>query len=286
MNKGILIFAHNNENIDYTLLAFIAAKLANKHLKQPVSLITDPLTFSSVTEEQKMFYDKIIIISDDDSNNVRKLHDGTTSQRVKFLNGSRSSVWEATPYDRTLLIDSDYLIFSDRLSNYWDVESDLMIGSHYNDIIGEDRIGYHDKFVSDTGVKMYWATTVMFTKNEKTKKFFDLVNHIKENYQEFADVYQFDSTQYRNDISFSIAKHIFDGFETSQGINLPGVLSATDKDILHEVANNRLKFLVSPMLDNRYVLASIDDTDIHVMNKQSILRNAEQLLEMSWTLVI
>ena len=44
MTNGILIFAHNNREVDYGLLAVISGGLAKKHLHVPVSLVTDHST--------------------------------------------------------------------------------------------------------------------------------------------------------------------------------------------------------------------------------------------------
>lgn len=285
MNKGVLLFAHNNREVDYALMAIISGGLAKKHLEVPVSLATDQSTVewmkeSNIYDKAVDVFDQIILIERPQSNNMRKLHDGTYNVTVPFNNGNRCSVWDVTPYERTLMIDCDYFIFSDTLSNYWDVESDLMISESYNDILG-NRIGYHDRYISDTGVKLYWATMVMFTKNETTKKFFDLVEYVRENYKVLADLYRFDDRQYRNDISFSVAKHIFDGFETSNGIELPPVLSVPDKDVLESVNNNgKLTFLLAPKLNDKFVAASTVGLDIHIMNKKSVVRNAESLLEL------
>ena len=41
MSKGILIYALNNEQVDYTEIALYAAKQAKKHLNVPIALVTD-----------------------------------------------------------------------------------------------------------------------------------------------------------------------------------------------------------------------------------------------------
>ena len=41
MSEGILIFAHNNSEVDYVEMAFISAKYASRNLNRPVSLVTD-----------------------------------------------------------------------------------------------------------------------------------------------------------------------------------------------------------------------------------------------------
>jgi hypothetical protein len=120
----------------------------------------------------------------------------------------------------------------------------------------------------------------MFSKSETSKVFFNTVNFIKDNYQQFADIFRFDSRQFRNDIEFSIAKHILDGFEENTSGNLPPVLTMLDTDVLYTVKNNKLQLLISPKLDSNYCAASLHGVDLHVMNKQSLIRNKEQLLGM------
>lgn len=285
MTRGILIYAHNNRTVDYALMAVIAGGLAKKNLQVPVSLITDPSTIAWMKESNNFnraenVFDKIITVERPKTDNQRQLHDGQNGQMVPFINTNRSTAWDLTPYDRTLLIDSDFFILSNSLNEYWDVDADVMLGNAINDIYNDTRVGYLDRHISDTGVKMYWATTVMFTKNSNSKLFFNTVNYVKENYSQFADVFRFDSRQFRNDIAFSVAKHILDGYQQVDIESLPSVLSALDKDILYSVDGNKLTFLIDHKLTNLYCAAAISGVDIHIMNKQSIIRNNQALLEL------
>lgn len=285
MTQGILLYAHNNRTVDYALMAVIAGGLAKKNLQVPVSLITDVSTIawmkeSNIFNQAESMFDHIIVVDRPTTDNQRRLHDGQTGQMIPFINTNRSTAYDLTPYDRTLLIDSDFFILSNSLGEYWDVDADVMLGSAINDIYDESRVGYLDRHVSDTGVKMYWATTVMFSKNANAKLFFDTVNYVKENYSQFADVFRFDPRQFRNDIAFSVAKHILDGYQQDDALSLPPVLSALDKDILHDVNGNTLTFLVDYKLTNSYCAAAISNVDIHIMNKQSVIRNKQALLEL------
>lgn len=285
MTRGILIFAHNNRDIDYALLSLISGALAKKNLSLPVSLITDQSTIdwmkhSTIYDRAKSIFDKIILTDKPVTDNSRKLHDGEIGKIVPFVNLNRNDVYSLTPYDQTLLIDSDFLIFSDNLNNYWDSSDKVLLGRAINDVVGTERLGYHDRFISDTGSHLYWATTVMFTKNEYSKNFFTLLAHVKENYQYFADLYRFHVKNYRNDIAFSITQHIIDGNETYASLHLPSVFSFLDRDVLHSVENDKLIFLVKSLSDEKYCAVSVKDTDIHVMNKSSIIRNADALLEL------
>lgn len=284
MNNGILIFAHNSTDVDYAKMATVSASLAKKALKVPVSLATDSHTAnwmedSGLMVSAKEIFDKIIIVDKPVTDNKRSLHDGIDVKSVPFVNSNRCIAYDITPYNRTLLIDSDFLIFSDRLNQYWDATDDVLISRTVVDVSYKDRFGYHDRYISDTGIPLVWATTVMFTKNEVAKTFFDLVNTIRNNYERYSQLYRFDSRQYRNDIAFSIADHIMSGFETRNYVSLPPLVTSLDRDVLFDVSpSGALKFLISPDLNLDFCAASISGLDVHVMNKQSIIRNADKLL--------
>jgi hypothetical protein len=122
----------------------------------------------------------------------------------------------------------------------------------------------------------------MFKKTKVSKMFFDLVSFIKENYEYYADLYRFDSRQYRNDISFSIARHILNGhIENDSGL-LPEITTVFDSDILDDVSENGLlKFLIGDRHNpQEYTIASTNNSDVHILNKQSIVRNIDKLLEL------
>ena len=228
----------------------------------------------------KKIFDKIISIDLPYTTNNRKLHDGLHSQVIPFINSNRCTAWQLTPYDTTLLIDSDFLIFSDRLNQYWDVDSSIMIAESMNDLRG-GRAKILDNKVSETGIHLFWATTVMFKKNNESKFFFQLVEYIRDNYAYFADLFRFDSRQYRNDIAFSVAKHIINGFETTKSYNLPPLTTVFDQDVLIDV-DSKGKLIITTDFENSgdYVAATVQNTDIHIMNKQSILRHTDSLMRL------
>jgi len=285
MNKGILIFAHNSREVDYILTAVVSGALAKRYLKVSISLVTDTSTLdwaktSNIYSKVEEIFDNIIIVDKPISDNTRILNDGSMwSKIIPFVNANRADAYSLTPYDRTLLIDSDFLIFSDNLSNYWDVDASLLISPAMNDIQG-DRIGVLDKWVSDEGIPLLWATTVMFTKNNESKLFFELVNYIRQNYDTFSLIYRFNPKIFRNDIAFSIAKHMLDGFETKSA-GLPPILTSLDTDIVYSITSDTVKILVeTPINQGSKIISNIVGRDLHIMNKQAIVRSAPTLLEI------
>lgn len=285
MKIGGIIFAYNSRDVDYAVTAIIAGGLAKKYLNIPFSLITDESTIewmktSNIWTKANTVFENFIITERPANYNSRLLKDGTNSSVVPFINSGRSTAFDLSPYDKTLLIDSDYLVFSDKLSKYLELDHSLMIGSAMNDIQG-GRIGFLDKTVSDVGVHLLWATTVIFTKSKESKLFFNLVKYIEKNYQLFSELYRYDPRQYRNDISFSVAKHIIDGFETVLEDTLPPILTVHDKDMLIDVNQDKLTFLINDIdAPDKFVACVVTGQDTHIMNKQSIIRHKNNFMEL------
>jgi hypothetical protein len=286
MTQGVLIYAHNSRDVDYARLAILAGGLAKKNLNRPVSLVTDQTTVDWMKESKSYLlaetvFDKIILTEKPNTTNRRNLHDGINKSSVSFLNTNRSSAYDITPYDQTLLIDSDYLIFSDRLNNYWTTDTMPQISSAFKDASDIDRRGYDDRYTSDVGVKLYWATTLMFNKSNEAKQLFDLVAYVKDNYEYYGDLFRFHPGMFRNDIAFSIARHLLYGFQGELDSELPPVLSCIDKDILHSVDDKgKLTMLMSVNHTGDYVAAAFTGLDLHIMNKQSIIRNYDSLVKL------
>lgn len=131
--------------------------------------------------------------------------------------------------------------------------------------------------MSDIGPKLRWATTVMFSKDEESKIFFDLIETIRQNYQYFSDLYSFPPDQYRNDISFTIAQHMLSGFDNSIDYFLPPVLTVQDIDSVQSLEEDSIRVYINdPLSGDDNFLCNLKNVDVHVMNKNSIVENFEK----------
>lgn len=268
MSRGILIYAHNNEIIDYVLMATISAKLAKKNLGYSVSLVTDAESVLSLTDQS--VFEKVIILEKPHSNTKRKLNNSV----VSFLNYNRSTAWDITPYNQTLLIDADYFVFTNKLNEFWSVDQSFLISNSTNFFI-ENKSAYLDRFISFQGIPMKWATTILFTKNKESKLYFDLVEYIKKEYYYFSLLYKFNPRMYRNDISFSIADHIINGHLNTDRYSLPTINALLPENKIIKLDNHSCRFLINDSCDS-YVV-DIKDSDIHFMNKEDLLNNVNFL---------
>jgi hypothetical protein len=276
MNKGVLVFARNNSQVDYVKQAYFLAKRVQKYLELPVSLVTDNFDYVKTHyEDYESVFDKVITTEYTTEFTLKRYNDGSLSgKQLEFKNDTRPLAYELTPYDETLLLDSDMVIADSVFNECFNQTNDLLIYKSAYDLANFRDYSEFD-YISDTSVPFYWATCVFFRKTPKTKIFFDLIQHIKENWQHYNSVFQLNRTVYRNDHAFSIAIHIMNGYqEGSFAGKMPGKLFyTTDKDILCDVKDESFLFLVEKDQHiGEYTPIRFKDNTVHVMNKFSLNR--------------
>src|SRR5210317_2000311 len=105
MTVGALLFAFDSE-IKYTKLAVECAKRIKQYLGLPSTLITDRKLDTDIFDQQ-------IIVAKPENTNKRFWHD--TERTTTWYNFGRHNAIDVTPYDRTLLLDIDYIVNSNTL---------------------------------------------------------------------------------------------------------------------------------------------------------------------------
>ena len=274
MTNGAVIFAQNSANIDYVKMAVFSAKKLKEHLDIPVSIITDSVEWLKKGYPDHVF-DQIIPIGYSENNQYKKINDGALSSKtIEWKNFTRDRVYDLTPYDKTLVIDSDYIINSSVLTPAFDNHYDFQIYRKSMDL-AQWRPTAEFTRVSQWSIPFYWATAFIFTKNDIMDSFFNLIAYIKSNWTYFRTLYCITAGAYRNDYAFSIAIHIMNGKTNGEfATELPGTMSyTTDQDLLISINSDKLKFLIEK--ENylgEYTLAKTQGIDVHVMNKLSLCR--------------
>ena len=292
MSKGFIMFAHNNNEIDYLKLAVVNALLIKQNCNiKDVTVVTNQASYDYTTSQlgEEFVNNAIsnIIITEKDKHfksiNTRLYKDTShTSKPLPFYNVDRCDAYNLSPYDETLLIDADYLILSDTLNSCWGHENEFMMNWSYQDIMSE-RDDPTLKRLSGTGITMYWATVVYFKKSAFAEQFFKTVAHVRDNREFYQDVYKWPGNLYRNDYSFSVAAHMMSGF-VDKGIPqlpVPHLYKTFDTDDIHSApAQNEIIFyLEKPKSLGDFMLCRWRGLDIHVMNKWAINRVSNKLIE-------
>lgn len=279
MKHGALIFAQNNAAIDYTKLAIFAAKQVIKHLQLPVTLVTDNAEWlNKAYPESADLFDKIIVIDAEYDKKIqeKKFYDGSLSfQKFEWKNHSRVQAYELTPYDKTLVIDSDYIINSSILKEAFNNDYEFQIYRESFDLAGWRDTAPFIR-INQNSILFYWATAFVFEKTPVTEAFFNLVTHIRHNWEYYRILYGIDAAAYRNDFAFSIAIYIMNGNKDDNqfAMPLPGTMAyITDRDLLVKMVDTKMQFLVEKeSYRGEYTLVKTKDIDVHVMNKQSLTR--------------
>lgn len=295
--RGVLLFAENNEKINYLKLAILSATCVKNNMGSDtkVSVITNDYSLGWLNEKEratlKRLFDKVIVIDNsmafdlDKAENVRLYRDTQYySIKSQFLNKSRSSAYELSPYDETLLVDVDYFVLNNSLNTLWGGIEDFAINKSANSLLHAPLDGPEFR-LNPFGIRMYWATVIYFKKCEKSKLIFDLVEHIKETWDYYRHVYDFPAGLYRNDFAFSIALHMLNGFidddDFVKSLPDPAILTATDRDQMINFEDKKtISFLANdPRETYKYYVSKVRGVNVHCLNKLSILNKFDSILE-------
>jgi hypothetical protein len=186
MTTGALIFARNNEHTDYVSMAHWSAKNIERHLGIPAHIVTDDTR------------------TDSGSRNFADV--GT----VTWHNTNRMDAYKLTPWDRTLVLDADYVVASNQLRGVLDCNEDFLAHRRAYDVTGcNDFQGLN--WFGDVGMPMWWATVMVFNKSKTAELIFDSMAMIRNNWAHYRNIYKISNATYRNDHALSIALLIVNG---------------------------------------------------------------------------
>ncbi len=182
-SKGVVIFATNTAETDYVGIAEQNARLVEHFLGLPTTIVS-----AKDTGSNKRFSTDI----------------GTF---VEWKNFGRHEAYEASPYDETIILDADYLVFDNSLLQLFKCDFDYLLFDKNRYV----NIPQHPSVMGPYSLPYVWATAVLFRKTEKARLFFELVAKIKRNYDYYRLLYNVQEGNYRNDYTFAIANYIMEG---------------------------------------------------------------------------
>jgi hypothetical protein len=180
MTTGALIFARNNEHTDYVAMAKWSAKNIRRHLGIETHIITDD--------------------SRQDSG-ARHFSDTGT---VTWHNTNRMDAYRLSPWDRTLVLDADYVVVSDQLRSVLDCDADFLAHRWAYDVTGCNNFEGLNYF-GNVHMPMWWATVMIFNKSPRAKLVFDTMTMIRDHWTHYRRIYKNNTPTYRNDHALSIA---------------------------------------------------------------------------------
>lgn len=233
-SKGVLLFANNTSTIDYVKIATRSQQLIEHYLKLPVTIVSNN---TNLIKNQRYSID--------------------SNKFEPWNNLGRGQAYELSPYDQTVLLDCDYLIFNDQLLKVLDSTQDYLIARHNNYIDGAATTP-----MGTYSLPHLWATVVIFNRTEKAKLLFELVNKIERNYKYYYFLYNINSGKFRNDYAFTIADNILNGYTQDKKNYLPWPLLTVNNTIDRLELKQNSFYLTSN--NKGYVLPK---QDLHILSK-------------------
>lgn len=215
MTTGVLIFAFNNEQIDYLAMANWSAKNIRRHLDLPVAVVTDMIVPAHYQFEQ------VIPAPTPVSSYSRKFDD--LEKSVTWFNGNRVDAYALSPWAKTLVLDADYVVATDQLRNILNIDQDFMAHMSAYDVSHHPGFEEHNWF-GQYRMPMWWATVMMFRRSTHAELIFNCMQMIRDNWQHYKNLYSIGRTTYRNDFALSIALGIVNG-HTLNHVDIPWQLA-------------------------------------------------------------
>jgi hypothetical protein len=242
MTTGALIFARNNEQIDYVAMARWSARNIERHLGIPTHIVTDTAP----------------------NNNARHFADVGT---VTWHNHNRMAAYQLSPWDRTLVLDADYVVASNQLQRILEVDQDFLAHRWAYDVTGcNDFNGLN--FFGNNCMPMWWATVMMFRRSRHAELIFDSMQMIRDNWTHYRNLYKNTNSTYRNDHALSIALGIVNGHTLNHN-SIPWKLaSLTPEHKLNQLDQDSYRVdFVDKENRARWILLT---HDFHAMGKQQL----------------
>jgi hypothetical protein len=258
MTTGALIFAFNNEQIDYVALANWSANNIHRHLGIPVCLVTD-------TEPATPHVFDRVVIAQPVNAGQRYFSDYDTT--VTWHNTNRMDAYTLSPWDQTLVLDADYVVASDQLRTVLNSRQDFVCHRWARDVTGLQT--FEDlNYFGNHRMPMWWATVMMFRRSTSAELLFEMMQMIRGNWTHYRNLYKNPIATYRNDHALSIALNTLNG-HTLQVDSIPGTLASLTPE--HQLTqldadSYRVDFL-TPDKKPRWIMLT---QDFHAMGKQQL----------------
>lgn len=242
MKRGVLLYCFDTPEIRYSSITDRCVQQIRLFLDLPVTIVTDPATRDNIKSQSNFILTKF------EKNNTRFAK--------PWYNLERHQAFEHSPYDHTLVIDVDYLCFSNKLLKLFDTGHDFLIHKDAHDVTCRENMRYDREAMLD----LVWATVLIFRKTQRVRAIFDAVKLIKQNYAHFCNLYRISYRHFRNDYAFAIALNQIYGYRSYDII--PDTIATVPVDARIIKITDR-----GALIESNNKVISLQDQDLHFLNK-------------------
>jgi hypothetical protein len=243
MTTGALIFARNNEHTDYVSMAKWSAGNIKRHLGIETHIVTD------------------------DSRNDSGTRHFSDSGTVSWHNTNRMDAYRLSPWDRTLVLDADYVVATDQLRSILESDADFLAHRWAYDVTGCNNFEGLNYFGS-TRMPMWWATVMVFNRSQQAELIFDTMAMIRDNWTHYRQIYKNNKATYRNDHALSIALLVVNGHTLNHDAIPWQLASLTPDHALTQLDQDKYRVdFVNSEGQRRWIELR---QDFHAMGKQQL----------------
>lgn len=246
MNRGFIIIAQNNVDVDYIKCAEVLADSIKRFMpNEYISLLTDKRIKSNK-------FHKIILFPHGDQ---------CINDNWKLANDWQ--VYDASPYEYTIKLEADiYLPRS--ISHWFDILKNRDINlcqtiRNFKNIVSTQR--FYRKIIDENNLPDIYNAITYFKKSETAKLFYSIVRDIFENWEEYKKLIKcYDTEMATTDIVYSIAAKIigiehctlpnftdFSFIHMKKFIN-NGVMTDWNNEFLYEIYKDTFRINTIPQL--------------------------------------
>jgi hypothetical protein len=251
---GFLLYNIPTPTLDYTKIATICVRHLKHHMPNiPVAVCGQPVNGADIH-----------IPIDQVKNNKRTYVHKSQTHKETWYNLTRDRSLEVTPFERTVLLDSDYIVQTNQLELLFKSDSPIMMyDTIYN--IKEDLIEV--EYLGDTRIPLKWATVLAFDHSDISRQLFVLWQKVLTNYKYYELLYGWraDGTVW-NDKAITIAHQQLTGYcANSKQYIIPWhhPFASFSCDVEHIGLDKII------LRDQKSFFQVF--TDVHILNKQELL---------------
>jgi hypothetical protein len=263
---GFLIYNIPSPTLDYSTVAKICVRHLKHHMPHiPVAVCGAPIDQADIN-----------IPIEDIAHNQRTYVHKREVHKETWYNLTRDRSLDVTPFERTVLMDSDYIVQTNQLELLLQSQSPIMMYDRiYNikedsveiEYLGSNQIAYAN---FDNKISMKWATVLAFDHSEPSKQLFAYWKQAIKNYRYYELMYKWrnDGTIW-NDKAITIAHQQLTNYTNSNQYVIPWhhpfASFACDVDYIG---------LDKIILRDPKGAFEVK-TDVHILNKKELLKHGE-----------
>ena len=259
MTAGAVIMAMRNDQVDYLALAAWNSHNIRRHLGLPVAVITDDASTDTSA------FDRVVVVESSHGAGSRNLDQ---TEPRPWHNTNRVDAFDLSPWDRTLLLDADYVVASPALGVIMSGTAEISTHRWASDVTARDDFAGLNWF-GTVRMPQWWATVMVFDRSNRCRWIFDCMRMIRDNWSHYRRIYGVGTGLYRNDQALSIALNTENG-HTLETTDIPWRLSTVMPDCdVQALAQDQYRIgYRDGQGRDRYI--TTQGQDLHVMAKKSL----------------